>query len=255
MHRVIQSVAPGVPVIDLTHQIRPHDVRAGSLTLWRAAPWLHGTVVLAVVDPGVGTPRRPVAIEVAGARTVLVGPDNGLLLPSAHALDRPTAAVRLRPLKPAPGVPVGLGATFDGRDLFSPVAARIAAGEWTLHDAGDAIDPGTLEGRPVPAPVPDDDGGLRCEVLWVDRFGNAQLNARPADTASLGERVSVYIGDDPAPWRARHVRAFGDLDPGELGLVLDSYGLLALAFEGSPAASRLEIGESGPVRIAPAGDD
>ena len=230
-------------------------MRAGSLALWRAAPWLRDTVVLAVVDPGVGTPRRPVAIEVAGARTVLVGPDNGLLLPSAHALDRPTTAVRLRPLEPPPDVPVGVGATFDGRDLFSPVAARIAAGEWTLDDAGDPIDPGTLVGQPVPTPSPDGYGGLRCEVLWVDRFGNAQLNARPTDTARLGERVSVFIGDDPAPCRARHVRAFGELEPGELGLVVDSYGLLALAFDGSPAASRLEISEGGPVRIARTGDD
>ncbi len=210
--------------------------------------------MLAVVDPGVGTPRRPVAIEVAGARTVLVGPDNGLLLPSAHALGRPTAAVRLRPLDAAPDAPVGLGATFDGRDLFSPVAARIAAAEWTVHDAGDPIDPGTLLGEPVPTPAPDE-RGLRCEVLWVDRFGNAQLNARPADAASFGERVSVFIGDDPAPWRARNVRAFGELEPGELGLVVDSYGLLALAFNGTPAASRLEISEGGPVRIAPADDD
>ena len=253
VHRVIQTVAPAVRVVDLTHGIRPQDVRSGALTLWRCAPWLHDAVVLAVVDPGVGTPRRPVAIEVAETGTVLVGPDNGLLLPSAHALGRVTSAVRLGPARPTPNAPVGLGSTFDGRDLFSPVAARIAAGGLSVRDAGDPIDPAGLTGRPVPAPVAEGKGSVLCEVLWVDHFGNAQLNAGPADVAHLGDRVRVTRrGGDP--FEGRVVSAFGEIGDGEVGLVIDSYGLLALAFNGSPAAARLGIGEGDSVRIGPAAD-
>lgn len=252
VHRVVNSIAPTVRVIDLTHQIPPHDVRAGALTLWRCAPWLHDSVVLAVVDPGVGTSRRPVAIEVPGSGTVLVGPDNSLLLPSAHALGRITSAVRLEPQKPGPNHPLGFGCTFDGRDLFAPVAARIASGDGTPEEAGDQIDPASLIGDPVPSPVPEDRGWLRCQVLWVDRFGNAQLNARPADVGRLGDSLMVSTAAGATPSRARPVAAFADLGDDELGLVTDSYGLMALAFNASPAAERLRIREGDTVRIGPA---
>lgn len=241
VHRVVNSVAPTVTVIDLTHQIPPHDVRAGALTLWRCAPWLHDSVVLAVVDPGVGTSRRPVAIEVAGSGTVLVGPDNSLLLPSAHALGRITSAVRLDRQKPGPNHPPGSGGTFDGRDLFAPVAARIASGEGTIDEAGAQIDPASLIGDPVPSPVPEKEGRLRCQVLWVDRFGNAQLNVRPADLAHLGDSLMVSTPMGGPPWPAQRVAAFADLGDGELGLVTDSYGLMALALNASPAADRLGV--------------
>lgn len=228
-------------------------MRAGALALWRNAPWLGGSVVLAVVDPGVGTSRRPVAVEVATARTVLVGPDNGLLLPAAHALGGPSAAVTLRRLSPRAGVPPGLGSTFDGRDLFSPVAARIAAGECSLDQIGDRVDPASLAGDPVPVPGRDDHGLLRCEVLWIDRFGNAQLNAQPSDVAGWGGGLTVAAGAGVAV-PARLVRAFGELGHGELGLVTDSYGLLALTINGSTAAAGLGISEGDPVWIGPAGD-
>ena len=230
-------------VIDLTHRVRAHDVRAGALTLWRCAPWLRGSVVLAVVDPGVGTARRAVAVEVAGADVVLVGPDNGLLAPAAYALGGPTAAVELRPL---PARVAGTGATFDGRDLFAPVAARLASGEWTLADVGDPIDPVALAGGEVTVASAGPTGELLCEVLWIDGFGNAQLNS---DGSGLGETVRVEIG--PGTVEARRVSAFGDLRAGEPGLVTDSYGLLALALNGSPAAAQLGLAEGDVVRLSP----
>ena len=145
VHAVLATHAPAADRIDLTHQIPAHDIRAGALTLWRAAPWLVPGVILGVVDPGVGTERRAVAIEVAGgvagahpsgahsgdqtagahpapSPTVLVGPDNGLLLPAAHLLGPITAAVELPPNPDAPG------ATFAGRDVFAPADGRAAAG-------------------------------------------------------------------------------------------------------------------------------
>jgi S-adenosylmethionine hydrolase len=246
VHRVIAAHAPGVQVIDVTHQVPAQDVRAGALTLWRAAPWLVPGVILAVVDPGVGTTRRAVAVEVAGAGAALVGPDNGLLLPAATSLGPITAAVQL--------VPVSLGATrrgatFAGRDLFAPAAACLAAGA-KVASLGSAIDPASLASEPIAAPEPTPDGGLHCQVLWVDRFGNAQLNAGPADADYLGPFVSVRVRATSRPVPARRVAAYAELDPAEVGLVNDSYGLLALACRDASAASRLELQTGDPVWLS-----
>ncbi len=243
VHLVIARRAPGVPVIDLTHQIPAHDVRAGALTLWRAAPWLTPGVILAVVDPGVGTWRRAVAIEVAGAGAVLVGPDNGLLLPAATSLGALTGAVAL------PTHHQG-GATFAGRDVFAPAAAELALGV-DLHDLGPPVDQDSLAGTPVPEPHAGPDGSLRAEVLWVDRFGNVELNVRPADVDHLSGLVDLHAGPYAGP--ARLVAAYGELGRDELGLVTDSYGLLAVSCCGAPAAARVGLKPGDEVRIGPAG--
>jgi S-adenosylmethionine hydrolase len=246
VHRVIATHAPGVAVIDVTHQVPAHDVRAGALTLWRAAPWLVPGVILAVVDPGVGTARRGVAIEVAEAGAVLVGPDNGLLLPAATSLGPLTAAVDL---PPAP-VPPGRGATFAGRDLFAPVAARLAAGA-PLDTLGQPIDPNPagFVAAPIPVPQPTPDGGLGAEVLWIDHFGNAQLNVRPHQADHLGPVVSLSAGHHQAP--ARRASTYGELEPREVGIVTDSYGLLAISCRDAPAAAHLGLTVGDPVWLRP----
>src|SRR5690606_23664863 len=169
VHSVIRSIAPHVTVVDLTHEVPPYDVRAGSLTLGRAAQYLCPGVVLAVVDPGVGTDRRGVAIEVGGGQSYLVGPDNGLLASAVAMSGGATAAVELANPElqlPAPG------ATFAGRDIFAPAAAHLCNGV-ALDELGPAIDP--LHLLPGLIPIPRDaDDGLAAEVLWVDRFGNCQ---------------------------------------------------------------------------------
>jgi S-adenosylmethionine hydrolase len=241
VHRVIAAHAPGVTVIDLTHQIPAHDITAGALVLWRTAPWLVPGVILAVVDPGVGTTRRAVAIEVADAGAVLVGPDNGLLLPAATSLGAPTAAVEL----PATAV---RGATFAGRDLFAPAAARLAVGA-SLGSLGPAIDPASLAGAPIPAPQPTPDGGLRGQVLWIDRFGNAELNVGPDDLGHLGDGVTLRAGQHHGP--ARQVATYAALDPEEVGLVTDSYGLLSVSCREAPAAARLGLKTGDSVWLQP----
>ncbi len=224
-----------MPVVDVTHLVPAHDVRAGALTLWRAAPWLVPGVILGVVDPGVGTARRAVAVEVAEAGAVLVGPDNGLLLPAAHALGRITAAVEL---DAARSRRAGRGVTFAGRDLFAPVSARIALGA-DLAGFGRPLDPAGLAGDPVPAPQREPTGRVCCEVLWIDRFGNVQLNAGPADVEHLG--AVVALGAGATTCQARLAGAFAELDPQQVGLVTDSYGLLAVSLNGASAAALLGI--------------
>jgi S-adenosyl-L-methionine hydrolase (adenosine-forming) len=248
VHRVISQIAPGTPIADITHQIPPHDVRAGALALWRCAPWLAPGVILAVVDPGVGTKRRAVAVATEGG-AVLVGPDNGLLLPAALLLGPITVAVELE-RNDGPD----RGSTFDGRDLFGPSAARIATGV-DVRSLGAEIQPGSLQGDPVPEAERESDGGVRTEVLWVDRFGNAQLNVRPADVGHLGQVVDVRTRK--RKWRARQVGAYGDLrerrpgKPAEVGLVQDSYGFLSISLNAESAAALTGIRTGQTVWLTP----
>jgi S-adenosylmethionine hydrolase len=246
VHRVVERHAPGATVIDLTHGIAPHDIRAGAVTLWRAAPWLVPGVILAVVDPGVGTERRAVAIEVAGAGAALVGPDNGLLLPAALRLGPITAAVELTPTRPP-----GEGATFAGRDVFAPAAAALAAGD-VVSKLGRAVPPDTLAGADIPMAVAEPDGRLRAEVLWIDRFGNAQLNVLPFDIHSLGPTLRLQP-DGRDGWVARPATAYGELSPGELGLIADSAGLLAVSLNQRSAAAFTGLRTGDSVWLGPGG--
>jgi len=255
VHAVVARLAPGVPVVDLTHQIPPFDVSAGAAALARSAPSLGPGVVLAVVDPGVGTVRRPIALEAAGSGPRFwVGPDNGLLVAGAEAGGPVVGAWELR----APP-PRGTGTTFDGRDLFAPAAAALVAG----------APPGTV-GRPVavdgvvrlPRPLLELTGGvgdwtLRVEVTWVDRFGNVQLAAGPDELAGLrpDRAAEMVVSTESAPgstWPVRPVRAFAELDPGELGLLADANGRLALVESEAPAARRIGVGPGSVVRLGPA---
>lgn len=238
VHAVIARLAPGVTTVDLTHQIPRHDIRAGALTLWRAGEWLAPGVVLGVVDPGVGTARRAVAIEVRSAAAVFVGPDNGLLLPAALRLGEATAAVELD------DNPAAKGATFAGRDVFAPAAARAAAGT-PVAELGRAIDPAGLLGDPIPEPAPQG-GEVMTEVLWIDHFGNAQLNITPFHARHLlgGDVTRVRTGRGTVP--VRMVASYGEIEPDRTALVVDSYGFLALCRNrGSAAAAHsLAVGQT-----------
>jgi len=241
---VIRDVARHVTVIDLTHAIAPHDVRAGALALARSVQYLASGVVLAVVDPGVGTARRAVAVEVAGGEGVFVGPDNGLLAPAVALAGGAERAVVLT--NPAYQLPAP-GATFAGRDVFAPAAAHLCNGV-DLAELGDAVDAGLL----LPGTVPlarEEGGGLAAEVLWIDRFGNVQLNLGADDVATWGDRIRVRVGDTTRVATVTH--AYGELGAGAVGLVVDSYGLLALALDRRSAAEALGLGAGDAVRLEP----
>jgi S-adenosylmethionine hydrolase len=232
---VIRSIAPDVTVIDITHEVAPHDLRGGSLALLRSVQYLVPGVVLAVVDPGVGTHRRAVAVEVGDeGEAVLVGPDNGLLAAAVAMTGGAGRTVSLTNPKYHLEAP---GATFAGRDIFAPAAAHLCAGV-PLEELGELIDPITMLPGTVPVPR-EEDGGVAAEVLWVDRYGNAQLNVGPDDVETMGERIALRWGDQVRT--ARVVAAYGELKPGEIGLVLDSYGLLSVALDRMSAADQLKL--------------
>jgi S-adenosylmethionine hydrolase len=263
VHAVIAARAPGTTVIDLTHHIPPFDVRAGSHTLVRAVPHLGGGVVLAVVDPGVGTMRRGIGIEVArpgGGPLYFVGPDNGLLVEAAElAGEAPITTVVELQRDPSQS---GRGDTFDGRDLFAPAAAALCS-DVPLAELGEPLGPASLVrlmGVVVEEGVLRDGRcSLRAEVTWVDHFGNLQLAATHLDarlaglptTGSIELMVHMQSGGaaaEPLPSslvpdgvQLRSVDAFGDLKPGEFGLLVDSNGHLAVVCGEASAAHWLNV--------------
>ena len=243
VHSVIRSIAPQVSVIDVTHGIAPFDTRAGGLALARAAHYLCPGVVVAVVDPGVGTERRRVAIEVGDGSSYLVGPDNGLLAPAVGLVGGATRAVELTSTEHQ--LPIVGGATFDGRDVFAPAAAHLCNGV-PLTDLGPEIDPAGL--MPGVLPVSQEENGeIVAEVLWIDRFGNCQLNVDPLELHPFGPQVSVTVAGSPRTGAV--VDAFDRVAVGRVGLVTDSSGLVAVAVARSSAAAELGLSEGDEVRI------
>jgi len=233
---VVSREAPSAQIVDLTHEVPPFDVRAGALTLVRCVGHLGPGVVVAVVDPGVGTHRRALAVELASGvgadprgPSHVVGPDNGLLPWAVDALGGPLRAVSLPSL-----------GTFDGRDVFAPVAARLWRGD-PLDSVGQPVELDSLVRLP-PARLLVGDAMVEAEVLWVDRFGNAQLAAAPADAsrAGLGPRVEVVL-ESGRFVPARLTSSYAELGDDEIGVVEDANGMLALACNRASAATVLGV--------------
>jgi S-adenosyl-L-methionine hydrolase (adenosine-forming) len=247
-HGVIARIAPEARVLDVAHGIERHDVRGGALVLRNALPYLPAGVHLAVVDPGVGTRRRGVAVRLAEEDRLLVGPDNGLLGPATERLGGVIEAVdvsasRFR-LEPA-------SATFHGRDLFAPVAAHLAAGA-ELAEAGEPVDPDSL--AVLELPVPRFDGGtLIVHALYADRFGNVALDVSHHELSAAGLKLgaSVEIERDGERHGGRYARTFADVAPGELLLYEDAHRTLALAINRGDAAAELGIERDAELRIQP----
>lgn len=256
VHSVIRDLAPHARVIDLTHGVTPFDVRAGSLALARSIGYVASGVVLAVVDPGVATGRRAIAVEVADGEGVLVGPDNGLLAPAVAIAGGAQRAVELTS---APHQLAAPGATFAGRDVFAPAAAHLCNGV-DLLELGDEVDPELLLPGVVALPQADD-AKVIAQVLWVDRYGNAQLNVGPDDlAATFGDRIEVRCDSATDPTggitrSARRAASYAVLVGGAVGLVLDSYGMLALSMDQRSAAEELGIDVGDQVTLVPAEDD
>ena len=217
---VIRSIANAVSIIDITHGIKPHDIRAGSLALARASQYLLPGIVLAVVDPGVGGERRAVAIEINNGEYVFVGPDNGLLALAIAMLGDVTAAIELD--NPNFHIPT-YSSTFDGRDIFAPVSAHLCAGV-PIKELGTSIPELSLQ--PGLMPVSSIEGNfLVAEVLWQDHFGNLQLNISQEDIEDFNDNLVIHIGDKVRT--VRKVNAFNQIQESEIGIISDSSGLLS----------------------------
>ena len=249
---VIADIAPHVRVLDVTHEIPPFDVRAGSLALARAVSYLPRGVVLAVVDPGVGTIRRAVAVSVGDGRGVLVGPDNGLLSMAVALAGGSDEAVVLTDPRWHLEAP---GATFAGRDVFAPVAAHLCNGV-PLADLGESIATDLL--MPGVVPIPRVEGDLASvEVTWVDRYGNCQLNLGPADLPGWESPVRVVVTTPTGERVARSAAvaaSFAGIGPG-IGLVVDSYGMFALSVDRGSAAEQLGLAAGDAVTLERTGGD
>ena len=238
VHGVIARVEPELRIIDVTHGVTSGDIRAGALALLRAVQYLPEGVALAVVDPGVGTGRRAIAAQTPWGH--FVGPDNGLLAPAVAMVGGAEAVVSLEDERFQ--VPSLGGATFDGRDIFAPAAAVLASGQASIQDLGPALATDSI--TPLLLPLVEPDGtGLRGEIWWIDKFGNAQSNIAPADLEELGlklgDEVRVVVGamEHHLPW----VAAYGDVEPGKALLHTDSYGLVSIAARGGSAADDLNL--------------
>jgi S-adenosylmethionine hydrolase len=244
---VMKRIARDAQILDVTHGIAPQAVRQGALALARAIPYLPAGIHLAVVDPGVGSERRAIAVRTAAGR-VYVGPDNGLLMLAADRDGVEGARSLTNPryhLEP-------VSRTFHARDLFAPVAAHLAAGAH-FDDLGDDIDPPTLVRLDLPE-ARIEDGELVATILDVDRFGNLGLNVSAQDIAELGvdDGGRVELGFALTPYYAVVGETYADAPRGELIVYEDSYGAWAIAINGGNAAVLTEAGVNDEVRIRPA---
>jgi len=240
---VIHDIAPHARTIDLTHNIAPFDVRAGSLALARCISYLPSGVILGVVDPGVGGTRKSIAIEVADGEGVFVGPDNGLLAP---AVAMAGGAGRAVVLTNEEYHLQSHGATFAGRDIFAPVVGHLCNGV-DLAELGDLIDAEALLPGMVPLSRIEPEG-LVGEVLWVDHFGNCQLNIGPDEIDGWGTQVQVSFAESQRVATRKHT--FGDVSTGAVGLVVDSCGMLALVLDQRSASAELGLGAGDQVTLA-----
>lgn len=245
---VIARIAPEASVLDLTHGIRRHAVAEGAAVLANALPYTPPGVHMAVVDPGVGSPRRAVAVRVADDERVLVGPDNGLLAPAVKSLGGAVAAVdvSLSPFRLEP-----VSATFHGRDLFAPVSARLASGA-TLAEAGEELDPASLAaGEASEAEIAE--GRVIAHALYLDRYGNVALDLEHERLPETGLRLGhgLRVETREAALGAAYSLTFSDVADGRLILYEDAYRKLALAVNRGSAAELLGITAGDEVVLRP----
>jgi S-adenosylmethionine hydrolase len=244
-HGVAAKIVPGARIIDLTHLVPPGDVRRGAAVLAQTVPYLPPAVHVAVVDPGVGTARRGVAIR--AGESILVGPDNGVLSWTVAALGGGERAVQLtngdlwlHPVSP----------TFHGRDIFMPTAAHLAAGA-DLATAGTEIKLADLVSLPAPTSRVRD-GEAEGEVMSVDRFGNVQLSIPAAEASRLGVRFGspLVVRCGRRQLTVPYLETFAAVAPGEIVAYTDSAGLISLAVNAGDAAEQLGLPPGAHVRLS-----
>ena len=241
---VMLRIAPGLSVVDLTHEVPDFVVETGAEILQHATGYMPGDAVyLAVVDPGVGTQRRELALGTENG-ALLVGPDNGLLVPAAEALGGISDAVALTEerfhLHPVSN-------TFHGRDVFAPVAAHLAAGV-RISALGEAVDPSSLTRPGLASTQGDQGGGFVARIISIDHFGNARLSVSKEESElEYGDALKIDAGD--GEMSVRYVETFGSAKAGELVLMPDSHWRLSLVINKGSATHALALQVGGEVRL------
>jgi S-adenosylmethionine hydrolase len=253
---VMLSIARDAQIVDISHSVRKYAVRDGAFLLAGSLPWMPVGVHVGVVDPGVGTARRPIGL-LTGRGDVLIGPDNGLLVAAAERLGGIREA---RVLENRAWMLEQASATFHGRDIFSPMAANLAIGG-EFSAAGSLVDPDTLIVIRFPEPTVRD-GVLESAIVYIDSFGNLRLAGDRGDLVEAvgelnpGRELRVeFLGSngeaaivETAPW----AQTFGEIPVGRPLLFEDSSGRLAYADNQADAAKRLGVGLDRPIAIRPA---
>ena len=243
-HGVMKRIAPDAQIIDITHGIPPTAILQGALVLANTIGFMPVGIHLAIVDPGVGGPRRPVVLRDIEGR-IYVGPDNGLLVPAAsrqgvdeaYELANPEYALE------------SISRTFHGRDLFAPAAAHLANGVGPA-ELGPPVDPEGLVRLDLPEPLVRD-GAIKASLLYVDSFGNIALNLTRDDVEALGmtsgTRVEIELAGER--YYAVMARTFADARPGDVILYEDSYKNMSLAISRGSAARMLHASPGQEIRI------
>jgi hypothetical protein len=249
---VMLSICRDAQIVDIGHTLRKYAIRDGGFLLRFALPYFPVGVHVAVVDPGVGTSRRPIAIR-TGRGDVLIGPDNGLLLPPAEALGGVAEARELANRELWLSVTTS---TFHGRDIFAPVAGHLANGDAPFEEVGPVLDPDTLVRLTEPEAIARD-GQIETVVTYVDSFGNVRLAGDVQTlTSAFGEITDgapldvLFAGDPPIHEASRYRTTFGTAPHGASLVYVDSLGNLAMADNQGNLAARLGIGHDRPVRIS-----
>jgi S-adenosylmethionine hydrolase len=248
-HMVMARSAPEARVIDLTHGVPRGEIARGAQVLADAVKYAPaGAVFLAVVDPGVGTQRLPLALE--AGKSFLVGPDNGLLslawdalggVERAYAIE--SSRVTLQPIS----------ATFHGRDVFAPVAAHLASGR-PIDDVGTPLELGQLKRLQAPGAT-SEPGSVRCTVIGIDRFGNVQLSARAEDLrqAQIDSLSQLEVSTSGKHLSAQRAQTFGEAPTGAPAIIVNSSGRLALVVNEGDAAAALGLAMWDPVEVGAPG--
>lgn len=242
---VMLSIAPEATVIDLTHQVPGFAVEEGAEILEHATRYMpENTVYLAIVDPGVGTERRALALSTSGG-ALLVGPDNGLLMPAAESLNGIESAVSLTNtdyhLHPVSN-------TFQGRDIFSPATAFLATG-LAPSKLGEVVDPASLARVKLPVIEREGPNTFSVAIIGVDRYGNARLSAAGEEAGlEYGTQLKIEVGEG-SEMPIRYVETFGHSKVGDLVLVPDSHRRLSLSVNQGNASRALRLGVGDRVRL------
>jgi hypothetical protein len=240
MKAVILSICPDANLIDITHQIGKFNIRMGAFTLATAAPHFPPrTIHVAVVDPGVGSNRRPIAIETN--RSLYVGPDNGLLIPAATGEEiRHVYELTNQSLMRSP-----ISSTFHGRDVFSPIAANLALGIQPREVGREIMDYVELSF----AQAKYERREFFCEVLHIDEFGNIITNINQKELNELVDNAKAIVRIGAKSFPARIVQTFSDLRKGELGVLVGSHGFLEIVSLEAKAATKLRVKIGDALRV------